>query len=372
MPVCCGRCTKPASRSTWSAAAASALRRRCLPPSTAAPGSGKRPAYGRTDPPPVFYGWRPPLRFAGYAVLLAGLILLLPMALLAGAVLVGLVGMLLTLLGLETAGATLTTWFTGWVAALFAPLALPTIVPRLVLFALLAAVAILIGAQLAVVFARSAAAPVAGAACRGGCSVRRCPRNDWSRVAATELWNLIRGAAPLAAPARDRAGAQVRRAADRQPWPAGLPRTADHRARHGRPARRRVCAARADSARTFFLPRCLRTQHARYRGIRSVGRRAEHALDALEGALAVPLATEPHLARFSSEGPWRGEAHRLCDRPEGLSRLIEEAAAAGAEQVILVSASPTAGAGPRAQCRTIGPSRPSRRAARCLRDRVAA
>jgi hypothetical protein len=69
----------------------------------------------------------------------------------------------------------------------------------------------------------------------------------------------------------------------------------------------------------------------------------EHALDALEGALAVPLATEPHVTRFSSEGPWRGEAHRLCDRPEGLSRLIEEAAAAGAEQLILVSASPTQG-----------------------------
>ena len=70
------------------------------------------------------------------------------------------------------------------------------------------------------------------------------------------------------------------------------------------------------------------------------GAARDHALDALAAALAVPLATEPHLVRFSPEGPWRGEVHRLCDRPDGLSRLIEEAANAGAEQVIVVAAAP--------------------------------
>jgi hypothetical protein len=69
----------------------------------------------------------------------------------------------------------------------------------------------------------------------------------------------------------------------------------------------------------------------------------DHVLDALRAALAVPLATDPHLVRFSAEGPWRGEAHRLCDRPDGLARLIEEAARAGAEQIILVSAAPPQG-----------------------------
>jgi hypothetical protein len=65
----------------------------------------------------------------------------------------------------------------------------------------------------------------------------------------------------------------------------------------------------------------------------------DHALDALAAALAVPVATEPHLATFAAEGPWRGETHRLCDRPGAVARLLEEVAAAGAEQVILVSAS---------------------------------
>ena len=43
----------------------------------------------------------------------------------------------------------------------------------------------------------------------------------------------------------------------------------------------------------------------------------------------MPVATEPHLVRFAPEGPWRGETHRLCDRPGALSRLLEEVAAAG-------------------------------------------
>jgi hypothetical protein len=64
-------------------------------------------------------------------------------------------------------------------------------------------------------------------------------------------------------------------------------------------------------------------------------------MDALAAALAVPVATAPHLVTFHPEGPWRGETHRLCDRPGGLARLVEEVAAAGAEQVIVVTASPS-------------------------------
>ena len=44
----------------------------------------------------------------------------------------------------------------------------------------------------------------------------------------------------------------------------------------------------------------------------------DHAFDALAAALALPVATEPHLATFAAEGPWRGETHRLCDRPGSL------------------------------------------------------
>ena len=46
---------------------------------------------------------------------------------------------------------------------------------------------------------------------------------------------------------------------------------------------------------------------------------------------------------FAPEGPWKGESHRLCDRPGSVARLFEEVAAAGAEQVIVVAALPPQG-----------------------------
>jgi len=289
-----------------------------------------------------FYGWRRPLQYAGYALLLAGLVLLLPLALLAAAVIVGLAGLLLTLLGLEGPGTKVTTWFTGWIDTLFTPAALPTIVPRLVLFAMLAAAAILAGALIASylrdrVRRRSKSSilwRLVGAPLSSERLVARCT---------AELWNLIRGAAPLAAPAPvELARRYVELLTENlgQPGFRELLVTA-----HDMDARRDVVFALLGPAHRgrFFSRPALEPGARGIEAFDLTGVAREHALDSLEAALAVPLATQPHLVRFSSEGPWRGEAHRLCDRPEGLSRLIEEAAAAGAEQVILVSASPAEG-----------------------------
>lgn len=63
-------------------------------------------------------------------------------------------------------------------------------------------------------------------------------------------------------------------------------------------------------------------------------------MDGLAAALAVPLVSEPHALTFPLDSYWRGETHVLSDRPEGLVRLLEEVSAAGAEQVIVVNASP--------------------------------
>jgi hypothetical protein len=83
-------------------------------------------------------------------------------------------------------------------------------------------------------------------------------------------------------------------------------------------------------------------------GTVDAGRRAElvdlggtgrdHVMDAITAALAVPILTEPHLVTFGTDTFWRGETHRACDRPAALVRLLEEVSAAGAEQVIIVSA----------------------------------
>jgi len=67
------------------------------------------------------------------------------------------------------------------------------------------------------------------------------------------------------------------------------------------------------------------------------GEGGRHVVDAIAGALAVPGLTEPHVVRFETAGFWRGESHRVCDRPAAIVRLLEEVSAAGAEQVIVVT-----------------------------------
>ena len=70
----------------------------------------------------------------------------------------------------------------------------------------------------------------------------------------------------------------------------------------------------------------------------------EHVMDALAANLATPVATDPHLLRFPTEGPWVRETHRLCQiAPGALERLLEEVAVAGVEQVLVLSAAPPPG-----------------------------
>ena len=57
----------------------------------------------------------------------------------------------------------------------------------------------------------------------------------------------------------------------------------------------------------------------------------------LAAALSLPGVSEARLVQFAADSYWRGETHRLVDRPASIGRLLEEAAAAGAEQVMIVS-----------------------------------
>jgi hypothetical protein len=155
-----------------------------------------------------------------------------------------------------------------------------------------------------------------------------------------ELWNLIRGAAPLSAPPTLEL---ARRYVELLSENLGQPNFRELVVTvHDMDARRDlVFALLAPGYRQRFFGRPGATE--------TVGRQLEtfdlggvardHALDALAAALAVPVATESHLTSFPAEGPWRGETHRLCDRPGAVARLLEEVAAAGAEQIVLVSAS---------------------------------
>jgi len=285
-----------------------------------------------------FYRWRLPLRIAGWALVAAAVVFAVPVALLGVAVLVGTAGLLLTLVGLTAPAATLRSTFSGWVDALFAPTALPTTIPRLVLFALLIGVAAL-------------SASLMWSALRTRASRRARQSVMWRLLGSpltssnlfarslAELWNLIRGAAAIAAPEpNDLARRYVELLSDNlgQPGFRELLITV-----HDLDARRDVVFALLGHAHRprFFGRPGTPDAAARYLEVFDLaGISRDHAFDALAGTLALPVATAPHLTTFSAEGPWRGESHRLCDRPAALARLLREVAAAGAEQVILVSA----------------------------------
>lgn len=289
-----------------------------------------------------FYAWRSSLRAALWALGAAGAILAVPLALLVFAVLVGIAGMLLALVGLSEVGAAMTGRFSRWMDVLFAPDVLPTIVPRLALLALL------IGIAIAVV---GAVAPS-----RGADRKRRAYHGLAGRVlggpfsaapfverCASELWKLIRGAAPLARPSRpDLARRYVELLAENLGQPGFRELLVSV---HDLDARRDlVFALLAPPQRSRFFTRPGpegATRQAEAFDLSGVAR--EHALDALSAALALPLATPPHLITFAPEGPWRGETHRACDRPGALIRLVDEVAAAGAEQIVIVTPVPPPG-----------------------------
>jgi hypothetical protein len=287
------------------------------------------------------YGWRPALRAAGWALVAGAVILAIPLALLVVAALIALTGMLLTFVGIERLGSAANALYSRWIETLFAPTALPTIVPRLALVAALVAV----GAALAGVLSawlpnrarrRARYGPLGrliGGPLTAGGVADRC---------ATEIWNLIRGAAALALPPRVELGRRYVELVSEnlgQPGFRELLITAHDLDTH----RDLVFALLSPAHRGRFFSRVGTDAHRAAESFDLGGVARDHALDACAGALSLPVATEPHLITFAAEGPWRGETHRLCDRPGALARLIEEVAAAGAEQVIIVTAAPPQG-----------------------------
>ena len=89
--------------------------------------------------------------------------------------------------------------------------------------------------------------------------------------------------------------------------------------------------------RDFLAPRVGRDRRSEVLDLAGVGR--DHALDlVLAGRRRRVCATPRALIAFAPDSYWRGETHRACDRPGAVHRLLEEVAAAGARQAIVVSA----------------------------------
>jgi hypothetical protein len=281
------------------------------------------------------YGWSPRLKAAGWALAAAAACVALPVAVLLGIAVMYLVGWLLALAGASGASVAVGGTAGRLLDALFDPSSLPTVVPRLAMLAAIVAVVIL------AVAAWRARRQRGRHEATGWASLTGAPIDAQPVIARgrSALWELIRGAAPIAAPASREIS---RKYAEMLAENVGQPGFRELLlVVHDIDARRDLTFALLSEAHRirFFGRRTARSEHTDAM-VDLAGTGRDHALDALAAALTLPLAAEPHVITFAPEAYWRGESHRLCDRPSASLRLLEEAAAAGVEQVILVSAAP--------------------------------
>jgi hypothetical protein len=280
------------------------------------------------------YRWRPLIVAVGWIAAVLVLVLLTPFLLLAAGLIVYPIAFLLALLGLD-ASTSLIAWYSTTLQSGFASERLPTTVPRLAMVVL----AVLVAVAFVGVLIAQWRAPVTRRA-QGGWWWRLIGAPLDARAArqafAGAIWHLIRGAAVPDLPTLAVIGrryAEVLGENLGQPGFRELVLVATDL-----DARRDLVAAllREPFRREFQAPRPGRDRRAEVLDLAGAG--GAHMLELLAAALTPPLVCDPALVRFSPDSFWRGETHRLCDRPGSCSRLIEEVAAAGVTQVVVVSA----------------------------------
>ena len=153
---------------------------------------------------------------------------------------------------------------------------------------------------------------------------------------AAALWGLLHGGSPVALPTHHAIG---RRYAEVLAESVGQPGFRELMiAATDLDSRRDVVAAllREPFRHDFLAPRPGEERQSEIIDLAGTGR--DHALDIIAAALTPPVACDPHLVTFGVDTYWRGETHRLCDRPGAAARLLDELAGAGVTQIILVSA----------------------------------
>ncbi len=284
----------------------------------------------------ALYAWRAMPRVLLWSLAVAVAIVLLPIAAVAAGLVVYPIDFVMKMVGAGGASGLIGAYLRVAGSA-FAPEALPTWLPRLAVLILgVAAIAAAIDGWLhapargrGAFWWRAARAPLSSRS-----TIDRC----W-RV----MWDLVRGAAPL-----------------QQPTPAELGRRyvellSDNL---GQPGFRELLIAIHDVDAHRDLLFMLVAEGRRRDLVRrptseaAEARRAEvfdlsgvardHLPDAIAAALTVPLATAWHQVTFAADAYWRGETHRLGDRPASLIRVIDELIDLGAVQIVLASAAPEA------------------------------
>jgi hypothetical protein len=280
-----------------------------------------------------FYAWDRLLVAGACAIAIAVAIVAIPIAAMALGLVVYPIDFVLKMIGIGGAPG-LVGWYLDLAQRAFAPEGFPTWLPRIVVL-VLGTVGVLaaIGAWRSAGVRRRSGAPW-WRLVPAPLSTDRITDHCW-RV----LWDLLRGAAHL-----------------KQPPPIDLLKRysevlADNLGQpgfrelllvvHDVDAHRDLLFALVSESRRRDLIKRPTSEAADARraevfDLKGVGR--EYLPDAVAGALCVPAVTQPRELTFAPDAYWRGETHRVCDRPGSLTRLLEELAEVGVEQAIVVSA----------------------------------
>jgi hypothetical protein len=281
------------------------------------------------------YPWRLALRVFVWAIAFAVLIMAVPLAVVAAGAVVFPIDFVVRLVGLGGVSG-LTGEYVRLAQQAFAPDGLPTWLPRLVVLVLGAVGVAVVWDAMASAGRRQQRGSFWWRAAGSPLSSREVVAHSWR-----SLWDLLRGAAPLRQPAP---AELARRYADLlvdnigQPGFRELLLTVHDLDAH----RDLVFALVAEPRRRDLIRRpstaAAEARRAEVLDLSGAGR--SHLADAVAASLAVPIATEPHEMTFAPDAYWRGETHRLCDRPGSLTRILEELSDLGVEQAVIVSASP--------------------------------
>lgn len=294
--------------------------------------------FWRSAPVETFYQFRWPfmvLRWLGIALLA---VLAIPAAVILLGLIVYPIALLLGMAGLAV-GAYFVDGFVWWLGRAFSPGALPTWIPRLAaLFSTLALIVLGVGAWLAwwqsPLYRRSTGSrlwTLLGSPIDAGGAIHH----------ATEtVWRLLKGGAAIKTPEADdlsRRYAELLAENLSQPGFRELLLVV-----HDLDANRDlVFGLIREPYRRMLFPAPGGVSSARRAEAQDLSSGTQGFLaDVLAAALTLPGVSESRLVRFAPDSYWRGEVHRLTDRPASIGRLLEEAAAAGAEQVVIIAATP--------------------------------
>ena len=284
-----------------------------------------------------FYGWQALFGLCAGALVTALAIVVVPLVVAAAGLIVLPIDFVLSLTGVRAVSG-LGPAYLDLLRTWFEPQALPTWLPRLALLALAAGLAVTVCAawlrastrrQRGPFWWRLLPAPMSSASMISHC---------W-----TALWDLLRGAAPVKQPPPEELASRYTEVLGDNLGQPGFRELLI--AVHDIDARRDlIFALVAEPRRREMIHRTTsreaETRRAEIVDLAGVSR--AHLADAVAAACSVPILTDPHLMTFAPEAHWRGETHRLCDRPGSVWRLIAELGHLGVEQIILVSAAPEA------------------------------